>query len=184
MSFTITTKQRFWLTVNRLQIAASIAVSPENLDMLPPAEARDVVDAARQLRDAATALMENQGDDSAVAHTVATALRAVGAIAVHDPLNDGRRRLHKRTIVRESAAAAGHRSGLSRKRTAETWQAPALEVARRLRREDPYIGKDSLAYAVWIDLPPKQRRAHDTVRRFLASEEKAGRLPPKEKKNR
>ena len=80
---------------------------PENLDMLPPAEARDVVDAARQLRDAATALMENQGDDSAVpgTHRSATrALRAVGAIAVHDPLNDGRRRLHKRTIrVRESA---------------------------------------------------------------------------------
>ena len=128
--------------------------------------------------------MENQGDESAVAHTVATALRAVGVIAVHDPQNDGRRRFHKGAIVRSSAAAAGRRSGLSRKRTAETWHITALEVARRLRREDPSIGKDSLAYAVSIDLPPKQSRAHDTLRRFFASEEKAGRLPPKEKKNR
>ena len=29
MSFTFTPKQRFWLTVNWLQIAASIAISPE-----------------------------------------------------------------------------------------------------------------------------------------------------------
>ena len=182
MSFTITTKQRFWLTVNRLQIAASIVASPENSGMLPPAEARDVVDAAKQLRDAATALMENHGDDDAVAHSVATALRAVGVIAVHDPLNNGRRRLHKRTIVRESAAAAGRRSGLSRKRTAETWQITALEIARRLRRGDPSIGQDSLAYEVSLQMPPKPSRAQDTFRRFLASEEKAGRLPPKAKK--
>ena len=150
--------------------------------MLPPAEARDVVDAARQLRDAATALMENQGDDSAVAHTVATALRAVGAIAVHDPLNDGRRRLHKRTIVRESAAAAGHRSGLSRKRTAETWQMPALEIARRLRREEPSIGLDVLAYAVSNDMPPKQVERTTPCAASSRRRRSAGRLPPKEKK--
>ena len=128
--------------------------------------------------------MENQGDDSAVAHTVATALRAAGVIAVHDPINDGRRRFHTRTIVRASAVAAGRRSGLSRKRIAEAWQMTALEIARRLRREDPSIGQDSLAHAVSIDLPPKPSRAHDTLRRFLASEEKAGHLPRKAKKNR
>jgi hypothetical protein len=182
MSFTITTKERFWLIVNQLEIAASIAASPESPDVLPPREARHVVDAAKQLRDAATALMENHGDDDALANSVATALRAVGAIAVHDPLNDGRRRLHKRTIVREGAAAAGHQSGLSRKRTAETWQMPALEIARRLRREKPSMGLEDLAYAVSIEMPPKPSRAHDTVRRFLASEENAGRLPLKAKK--
>ena len=120
------------------------------------------------------------------ADAVATARHAVVPIAVHDPQTSSvRRRLHRAGLSSRADELRRRRKSAKSARASgpETWQMTALEIARRLRRRRPSIGQDDLAYAVSIELPPKLRRAHDTLRRFLASEENAGRLPPQARRS-
>jgi hypothetical protein len=99
------------------------------------------------------------------------------ALEARVPRDDTQRRV----FARQRASAAGRGSGTARNSKADTgWRAHAIEAAKLQREQKPTISQDSLAHAILTNWRlPKKKPAHETLRKFIASEEKAGRLQPK-----
>ena len=89
----------------------------------------------------------------------------------------------KNYFAAKQALQAGRRSGLGRTRKAETWRIVALKRAKELRMKDPFITQDALANEVQDCLRGPTPK-HDTLRRYLASMEKANRLARRARKKR
>ncbi len=172
-----TPTQLVWLAVNLRRLAVSLAADPENPHKIADVDAQPAHAAADKLTNAVTNLMSSP-DGKAIAEHLLGALNAMEVLEARVPLDD----TQQRVFARQRASAAGRRSGTARKRIAAAgWRAYALKEAQQLRGQDPTISQDSLTSAILSKWQLPKTPAHETLRRFIASEEKAGRLEPKRK---
>ena len=133
---------------------------------------------AEKLTTAVSALLKLSDGEVADKH-ILTVLQAMEALEARAPLDETPRRV----FARQRASAAGRGSGAARNKKADSgWRTHAIELARQQRREAPSLSQESLAAAIEADWQlAGVKPAHETLRKFIASEEKAGRLCPKTK---
>ena len=174
----LTPSWHIWWAVTRHRLSALLAADSENPNKLAPLDADVARASAEKLTTAVSALLKLSDGEVADKH-ILTVLQAMEALEARAPLDETPRRV----FARQRASAAGRGSGAARNKKADLgWRTHAIELARQQRREAPSLSQESLAAAIEADWQlAGVKPAHETLRKFIASEEKAGRLCPKTK---
>jgi hypothetical protein len=179
-----------WLTWEYLKTAEHVVqkvLGAEFPGRLSAAELGTLQRASDTLRPSMQKLEKNfaKGGKNAAYENLLSLLRAFEAIGALAIMTESQKSFFGPIVIKEKYASAGLRSGKARNKKADTeWRAHAIELARQLREQAPSISQETLASYIqdkW-KLPRKDLPAYETIRKFIASEEKAGRLPPKTKK--
>jgi hypothetical protein len=177
-----------WLTWEYLKTAEHVVqkvLGTEFPGRLSAAELRTLQRAADTLRPSMQELEKNftKGGKNAAYENLLSLLRAFEAIGALAIMTESQKSFFEPIVIKEKYTSVGLRSGKARNKKADTgWRAYAIKMARQHREQDPSISQDSLAHAILANWQLRKKQSHETLRKFIASEEKAGRLRPKAKK--
>jgi hypothetical protein len=181
-----TEKALTWNHLANLEHIVRQVLRPEFPGRLSDGEASTLRRAAAMLQPSMQALEKNftKRDKDAAYESLRSLLQAVEAIGALAIMTESQKSFFEPIVTKENRAAAGRQSGKVRKQNADKeWRAYATKWARHYRQQDPSISQNGLADAILEKLQlPEEKLAHETLRRFIASEETAGRLQPKTKK--